>query len=418
MGIKSKLLFAAGLAVLTITSTVLAELEVKPYGSASYRYRGRIWNASDNDDNSASTWDHSNLVSWFVGLRAKVDDQLSLQFQIGNDWLFGENVSWAGNNPLWGRLVPNTHPSNSTALNNMKVSLAYARWNPGYLYMDVGVIPVAGNGTLDLLEKSLNTGSYNEASFLGWFPQTNNSLMAMRLGVPVLKDDIKMAAEMVVSVIDPRTQILTTVGDMALDPNGSKSNPSSFFLMFNFPAAVGDFRVTPELVGIVNRNYNRELEKGDHEILGGLSANYKVNNAVSVSMFGGYGTVSNDKSKVGAYGMAGAGRRSLDTLTVSAYNSVGMVFGAGTAVRTAPGLFAADIKYGKSYNDKTEQTKIMTDINNYQADARYTFNVHPRFTIMPRWWICVTTYDKDRNNGNTVKTKIENRPELVIGGSF
>ena len=415
MSIKKKLLLAAGLAVLTITSSVFAELEVKPYGSASYRYRGRMWSASDNDNNSASTWDHMNLVSWFAGLRAKVDDQLSLQFQIGNDWLFGESVSWAANNPLWGRLVPNPHLSNSNSLNNMRVSLAYARWNPGYLYMDVGVIPLVSNGALDLLEKSLNTGSYNETIFLGWFPQTNNGFMAMKLGAPVLKDDIKMAAELTVSVIDPRLQFLTTPGDMALDPNGSKSNPSSFFLMFNLPVTAGNIRVTPELVGVVNRNYNRELETGDHEIIGGLSAGYKVNNAVSVSLFGGYGNVSNDKSKVGAYGMAGAGRRSLDTLPVSAYNSVGMQFGAGTSMKTGPGVFAADVKYGNSYNDKTKETKIMTNISNFQADARYTLNLHPRFTIMPRWWVCVTTYDEDRGG---VKTKIENRPELVIGGSF
>jgi hypothetical protein len=407
MSIKKKLLLAAGLAVLTITSSVLAELEVKPYGSASYRYRARIFNVSDNDNNSESTWDHYNAVSWNVGLRAKVDDQLSLQFQIGNDFIFSENVTWFNNNTMTGRWT-------GTAINNMHVNLAYARWNPGLVYMYVGIIPLASNGALDLLERSLNTGSYNESAFMAWIPQTNNGFMAMKLGVPVLKEDVKMAAEFTVSAIDQRFQNLTFGHAMpdVMDPNGSKSNPTSFFLMFNLPTTAGNFRVTPELVGVVNRNYNSALEKGDHEIIGGLSAGYRVNSAVSVSMFGGYGTVNNDKSKVGAYETT---RRSPDTLSVSAYNSVGMQFGTGTMIKTGPGMFAADLKYGNSFNDKTEQSKVMTNINNYQADARYTWNVHPRFTIMPRWWICVTTYDKDRGG---VKTKIENRPELIIGGSF
>jgi len=414
MGIKSKLLFAAGLAALTITSSVFAELEVKSYGSASYRYRGRIWNASDNDNNSASTWDHYNAVSWFAGMRAKVDDQLSLQFQIGNDFIFGEGITWANNSTMTSRWT-------NTSVNNIHVNLAYARWNPGPVYMNVGIIPLASNGALDLLERSLNTGSYNESAFMSWFPQTNNSFMAAKFGVPVLKEDIKMAAEITVSVIDQRIQQLTSgsfsMPDTILDPNGSKSNPSSFFLMLNFPVNAGDFRVTPELAGVVNRNYNRELETGDHEIIGGLSAGYKVNNAVSVSMFGGYGTVSNEKSKAGVYGVSGG--RSADRDPGSdfqTYESVGMQFGAGTTVRTGPGMFGFDAKYGNSYNDKTKETKAMTNINNIQADARYIWNVHPNFTITPRWWLCVTTYDKSPRRD--VKTKIENRPELIIGGSF
>lgn len=415
MSIKSKLLFAAGLAVLTITSSVLAELEVKPYGSASYRYRGRIWTAS-NSDSSLTAWDHVNMVSWFAGVRAKVDEQLSLQFQIGNDWLAGESVTWSAKNTLSGRSIPG-NPDNHSPLNNMYVHLAYARWNPGYIYMDVGVIPLVSNGALDLLERSLNIGSYNEAVFWGWFPQTNNGLMAMKLGVPVLKENIKAAAELTVSVIDQRTQSLTTPGDRDWTADKSKSNPTSFFLMFNLPVTAGDIRVTPEIIGVMNRNYNRELEKGDHEIIGGLSAGYKVNDAVTLSMFGGYGTVSNDKSKAGTYGVPGGRSVNLTPAPedISIYNSVGIQFGAGTAIKTGPGIFQLDAKYGNSYNDKTENTKTMTNITNVQVDGRYTWNVHPRFTIMPRWWVIMRTYDEDRGN---IKMTIENRPELVIGGSF
>jgi len=402
--IKKKLLLAAGLMVLTASSSVLAEIEVKPYGSASYRYRGRLWTASA-DDSSATTFDHLNQLMWQVGLKAKVDDRLSLQFQIGNDWYAGESVSWSANNSIGTR----------TGFQNLYVHLAYARWNPGYIYMDVGVIP-ATNVSLDLLERSLSTGSYNEAVYLGWAATGNNSLIAARAGVPVItEDDMKLAAEATVSVIDPRTQRLTTAGDMALDPGGSKSNHTSFLMMLALPLTVGDLKVTPEAAVVFNRNYSRELEAGDHERLAGFTASYKVKDGVSVSFMGAYGIVSNEFSRAGHYGGT---TRSADVDTVTnfvAYYSNGIQVGAGTAIKAGPGTFAFDLKYGNSFNDASEQAKTATNTQNIYIDPRYTWRVHPNFTISPRCRFFVTMYDEERGD---VNWKMEVRPELTFGGTF
>ena len=406
---KSPVFAAAGLALLMAASSVLAEIQVTPYGAASYRYRGRLWSVS-NDDCSVTTFDHLNMVSWMTGLRAKVDDQLSLQFQIGNDWSAGESVAWDGHNTPQGR----KDRTGTGAIDNLYVHLAYARWNPGYLYMDVGVIPLSSNGTLDLLERSLNTGSYNETVYQGWQPQTNNSLMAMRIGVPILTDDIKLTAEAVVSIIDPRTQKITT----PLSDSDPPSDPTSFLLMLNIPVAAGDFKVTPELTAVVNRNYNSAREKGDHEIIGGLSAGYKVNDAVSVSFSGGYGMVSNYYSKVGSYGSANNKPQPRENKDVgddfAMYDNKGLQLGVGTSIKAGPGTFAFDFKYGNSLDDATKATKTATNTNNIYIDPRYTWNVHPKFTIAPRWRVYISTYDKSQ----PVTMRMENRPELVLGAAF
>ena len=387
--------------VVSVPEKLAAKFEVTPYGSASYRYRGRIWTASA-DDNSATTWDHINMLSWFVGLRAKVDDHLSLQFQIGNDWTAGENVSWSMNNTA----------ARSILDNNMYVHLAYARWNPGYMYIDAGVIPLSSNGTLDLLERSLNTGSYNEAVYQGWPAQTNNRLTALRLGVPLLNEGVKLSAEALVSAIDQRTQRVSSFNGIGV--NDSLANPASFLVMLNLPVTAGALKVTPEFTAVVNRNYNKALEQGDHEILGGLSAGYKISDAVSVSLFGGYGAIGNENSRAGSYGgtVRSDDRDRGDSATV--YNSVGIQFGVGTSIKAGPGTFAFDFRFGNSVDDINEARNTATNTNNIYIDPRYTWNIHPKFTIAPRWRIYISTYD----DSQTVTMRMENRPEIVIGGSF
>jgi len=406
MGTSKKLLLVSGLMLLLAGSSVFAELQLTPYGAASYRYRGKLWMAS-TDDSTAVTFDHFNQLLWQVGLKAKVDDQLSFQFQIGNDWYAGENVSWSANNTIGAR----------TGYQNLYVHLAYAKWNPGYLYMDVGVIPM-NNVSLDLLERSLSTGSYNEAVYLGWGAAANNSLMAARVGVPVLTEDVKLSAEMAVSVIDPRTQALTFPGDRGIDSASSLANPTSFLVLFSFPSAAGNLKFTPEVAAVVNRNYNRALETGDHEILGGASASYKFNDMVSVSLMGAYGMIDNTKSKAGRYGVAGGRSSEVDPGEIySPYCSRGIQFGAGTTVKAGPGVFALDLKYGQSADVFSSMISTETRRVNLLIDPRYTWKVHPNFTISPRCRVFATSYSEDRVGGD-VRSKTEYRPELTIGGSF
>jgi len=430
--------------------------------------------------------DYLNLLGWAVGLKTKVDDQLLLQFQIGNDLNAGESVTWANNKAPQGRV----------ATDNLYVHLAYAAWNPGPIYLIGGVIPVVSNGTLDLLERSLSTGSYGEAIFQTWATQTNNSLIAAKLGVPLAKEDVKVNFELTTSVIDPRAQTLIgnlkTTGAIGSD-NGvttdPDADPSSVLLIFDLPIVAGDFKVTPEVTSVINRNFNEKHGGSDGEILAGLSAGLKLNDVVTLSLNGAYGTVSNGNSHVGLYGDAKRAGKEDSTYIVSpkvpstSYESVGkdtvrvttvtgktifdnkyisngLTLGLGTTIKAGSGAFAIGFSYGNSNNsvkytsDSTYTTrylssitydtlpdntivadstheipntrfhsayardtdnKTLTNKNDFLFDFRYTWNVHPKLSIVPRWRVYYTAYEAGSGH---IKSKMENRPELIITGTF
>jgi len=367
--------------------------------------------------------------------------------------------------------------------------LAYATWNPGPIYLTGGVIPVVSNGTLDLLERSLSTGSYGDAIFQTWSTQLINSLIAIKLGVPLVKEGVKINAELTYSVIDPRTQSLIkgigTTGANGVDAADSlvtkpTANPTSQLFIVDVPITAGDFKVTPQFTYVANRNYNTKLEKGDDEILVGLSASYKATDAVSFSLNGAYGQISNENSLVGSYGKTDRSGNAT-AFTNNKYISNGLLGGLGSTVKAGPGAFQIGVSYGNSYNnvdkysytvsqndttfktipgevkydfvrddedniifgddgvptiiiksvvaDKKEVDKItkseavknvgaqkdLTNKNDILFDIRYTWNVHPKFNIAPRWRLYYTTYG---DNSGHVKSKMENRPELVLTGSF
>jgi len=431
---------------------------------------------------SAGSFDYLNLLGWALGAKVKVDDQLSLQFQIGNDLNSGESVSWAANNSPGARAIGGglfdglndvLNKKEESALKkygalgqNLYVHLAYATWNPGPVNLTGGVIPVVSNGTLDLLERSLSTGSYSEAIFQTWSTQFNNSLIALRLGVPfVSSDELKFAAELTTSVIDPRSQKLikdassTGTGDTGLEDT-IWGRPSSLLFILDAPLTVGDFKMTPEFTTVINRNWNDAEEVGDHEFIFGLSAGYKVSDALGFSLNGAYGMVSNETSKIGEYGSINRlGSRKLtgvawrDSIT---YKSNGFIMGVGSTIKAGPGLIGIDFKLGTSANDVTEyeyseQDGNKVDVNgdtvyivktqqiakaklpgiqnkktDILLDLKYTWNVHPRFSIQPRYRLFYSGYNADRNyvltlppyKSTSIMSKTEHRPEIILTGTF
>ncbi len=426
-----------------------AEPKVSFYGTASYRLRWRLWSATgsrqgtavdgtpavDGNGNpimvekSGSTIDYLNLLGWSFGSKIKVDDQLSLQFQIGNDLNAGENIGWGNNRP-------------ATAGQNLYVHLAYATWNPGPIYLTGGVIPVVSNGTLDLLERSLTTGSYEESIFQTWATQMNNSLIGLRLGIPfVNEEDTKAGIELTASIIDPRTQTLTT----SLSDDGAPSNPTSMLFILDVPLAFGDFKLTPEVTTVINRNYNTALEQGDHEFVFGLSTGYKVFDGLAFGANFAYGMISNENTMAGNYGLTNNSpeRSRPDTNFYIAdeptarYDSKGLIFGLGTTIAAGPGTIAFDFKYGNAFNGATEYEVARNDFNGNRIhttekyadpkpekqtnrndillDLSYGWNVHPKFNIKPRWRLYYSSWDKDHS---PFSSRMENRPEIILTGTF
>jgi hypothetical protein len=138
------------------------------------------------------------------------------------------------------------------------------------------------------------------------------------------------------------------------------------------------------------------------------------------------------------------------------YISNGLIAGIGATIKAGPGVIALGVSYGNasnsadkfrsSYTSVTTTTivrvsendldfgepdttisgpviidtkdfdpKTATNKNDILIDVRYTWNVHPKFSIAPRWRTYITTYDEGSGH---VKMKMENRPEIVLTGTF
>jgi len=274
---------------LLMAGSALAELEVKPYGAAQYRLRFEQTMFMPEQGDNVNMFDYSNRLCLRVGLRAKWDDQFSMQFQIGNDWGAAENVEVAGNGTASTR--------NGARL---YTHLAFFRYNPGAYFVEAGIVPLNAHGALDFMEGSLTrgAGTYNRAIFNGW-GDMNTSLPGIKLGMPILKDDFKLGLELTQSVTNARVQSRSEVNSDG-DP---QANPSGIMTVLQLPMSTGDLRITPEVVMV----FNREVavfdgdRVGDHEMAFGAAGSYKVNDGVSVTFRGGYAMFTDDANRWKSY---------------------------------------------------------------------------------------------------------------------
>jgi hypothetical protein len=376
-------------------------LTVTPYGAAHYRFRGQFDTQYDTTSKSQGVSAYTNRLAWRLGVKAAVNEQLSLELRIGNDWGSPENVTYVLNNGIRSRF---------TTYQTLYVHLAYARWNPGYMFIEAGVVPLNSNGTLDLLESSLSRGRYQETVFDGW-SQYNSSMIGFKIGAPLVKGDVKVSAELFQTVIDARTQ--ARPADLDSVP---KANPTSLLFVLDVPVEAGALKITPEFTGVINRNYNSMTEKGDNEFLVGLSASYKVSGDVSLSLIGGYGAVGNENSKVGGYGSSTrSGSISADSAaTLDPYEASGLFIGAGTSIKAGPGNIQLDVKYNNTQNGFSDATIDNTHYDYINADLRYSLKVNKNFSIMPRYRLDTILYPKN----NALDTELRHRLELVFEGSF
>jgi len=105
----------------------------------------------------------------------------------------------------------------------------------------------------------------------------------------------------------------------------------------------------------------------------------------------------------------------LGTTSGTKYTSKGLIAGLGGTIKAGPGAIALGFSYGNAVNGVDATTEKETNKNDILADARYTWNVHSKFSIAPRWRFYLTTYDEKSGH---VKSKMENRPEVILTGSF
>jgi hypothetical protein len=396
MSIKKKSVLLVGAAVLMFCTSVLAELSVTPYGAAQYRLREEITTLGghENEDQDRTFSNYSHRLCWRTGVKAKWDDVLSLQFQIGNDWGNAENVSWGENR--------------SNAGSQTYVHLASAKWNPGSFFIEAGKVALNSNGTLDLLWRSKNYGTnltgldgsvnlYRNAGYDDW-GQMNNSLIGLRVGAPLVDGDVKVGVELFHTVFNPRSTSSTSY----TESNGDvKSIPQSEELAFilTAPIVAGDFKITPEITMIFNRLRSWDATKfeqnADHEMMFGFAGGYKISDEVSANFNFGFATISDENTKA-----SGA-----KTATAQ-----GMLIGAGSTIKkVGPG----DLQLAVNYNLSNPNAEVDdNELNQIGTDIRYAIPLHKNFKFTPRW----RTYG---DMGPTMPNwELKNRFELIFEGSF
>jgi len=364
----------------SIFATVPENFSFTPYGMAQYRLRYDFLSVKD-DGKSTSSGNYSNTIGYKVGLKALINSQVDFQFEIGNDWSSTEAVS-----------VDNSNITNHRTYLYPYFSLAFVRWDPGYMHIQAGRIPIKGTPVTDILGVSVqrsNSGKtirYESCSHQPWATSTNGTMDGLRIGAPISKKEFKLEVELFTTVITQRTAPLS---------EDFMKNADGVMIMMEFPMSYKGLTLLPQFIAIPYRKYDKIAKEKDHELMGGLQGDIKINQAFSLRF--GYGfavfyqNVLSDSSSV----------------KDEAVRQVGMNGGVGSSLELGPGKLDLDLKIGSDDDRKTKKDKQIFPY----IETLYTWNLNKHFSIKPRLRIFITTTE-------TEKTTVKSRPELIFNGSF
>ncbi len=374
----------AALVILLFTFSLFAalpeNLSFTPYGMAQYRLRYEFL-SEKYDGKKTSSGNYSNTIGYKVGLKAQVHSQVDFQFEIGNNWGSTEGVS-----------IDNTNMLNNRSDLYPYFSLAFVRWNPGYMQIQAGRVPIKGTPVTDILGVSLqktNSGKeirYDASSHMPWVASTNGSLDGLRIGAPISKKEFKLGVDLFTTVITQRKAPLS---------EDFMKNADGVMVMLEFPMSYKSLNLLPQFIMIPYRNYDRINKEMDNEMMGGIQGDVKVNQTLSLRF--GYGFVVFNQNVLS------------DSSSVNdvAVKQLGMNGGVGTSIAVGPGKLDLDFKIG--YDDDLE-TSMDKQVFPY-IETLYTWVLNKHFSIRPRLRIFITTTE-------TEKTTVKSRPELIFNGSF
>lgn len=374
---KLKMLGAAVLVAATFISAADAEKKedekkITPYGHAQYRLR--LISSKTGDGDFSTTYYHK--IAYYLGVKASVGSKFSAAMQLGNKAIATESVEWT---PVSEEaMLPHFH-------------LAYAKWSPGFLNLSAGIIPMKSNGALDLLERSMNKGvsdindfdaiSYAAASYINWNVGTENSIMGIQLGVPILKDDIKLDVDVAATVVD--------------HVSGRPSQNKTLWI-FQAPFKVSVLSFTPELALLQNRIVNTATNEKDHEIAAGAKIGIKATKDISFGLTLGLSKIDDESTKA----------EGADT-----QEKKGKYIAVGTKIKAGPGAIQAAYKLSSNATEADDSA-----VRYHYIDLKYGIAAHKNFTIMPRLRFYMDRYADDAIADTSKKTAI--RPELLLIGKF
>jgi hypothetical protein len=362
------------------------------YGMAQLRLREDILSnkAKNGVDSLSATFQYP--LGYKVGVKVKPNDQALLQFELGNDW-YATDVATG---------IPGNYYKNRDPMTPW-FSLAFAQWDPGYLHIQAGIIPVRGSPLMDLLGVSiLYNKKYEFAAHTPWGVVTNFSQTGLRVGAPILKDDMQLGVDLMGAMVEQRS--------VAAGANTWNYNASALEFLGEIPFSFQGLTATPQAFAVVDRSFNKATNQGDMEIGVGADLVYKCCEPASLRAGFGYAQNSNDYSYA-------PGERTLknplnpsDTSTTAVMPSErsGINVNVGTTVKLGPGKFDFDFNIS---TDKDAKDSTVDDVYPF-FDLKYGWIVNKNFVIKPRLRFYIVEPKEVYNS------KLTTRPELIFEGSF
>ncbi len=351
-------------------------LDISWYGMAMLRFREEIVTNKEKTTTTDILRGSANLsqrIAYRLGAKFKPNDEVLLQFEIGNNWFATEEVTG----------IPAVSDNNKPWFNQ-----AYVQWDPGYFHMAAGIFSVNGTALMDLLGVSIiDDKRYKYASHLSWGITTNFSQTGLRVGMPILKDDFKLGVDVMTAVINQRT-----IGE---GKDTMNFNAPAWEILLEVPMQMAGLSINPQFYAIPYRTYNKVTYAGDFEYGAGIDLGYKIND--NIKLRAGFGIAQNSN--------IGSAERN-DSLFIR----LGTNSNIGATINLGPGKLDVDISLSSEYDGKD------TTINDLYPfiDLKYGWMVNKNFTIMPRCRLFVVL----PHSSSKYSSKITTRPEIILTGSF
>jgi hypothetical protein len=380
-------------------------------GLAMFRLRDEIVSNFRGDAKTAENGNFSGQIAYKLGVKVKPNDQVMLQFEIGNDWYATEEVEGLPGN-YWTKRNPMTP----------WFDLAYVQWDPGYMHILAGIIPVKGSAMMDLLGVSTFLGrTYKKAAHIPWGVVTNFSQTGLRMGAPIIKEGpVTLGVDATASVYEMR-KIATGLDTMKL-------NPVAMDFQLDIPVTVQALTVTPQAFIIPNRSYNMSSGKSDLEFGAGFDLGYKLNDGIAFRAGFGYARNSNrnscQKDANGNYNtmfdyygdpfFMSTKNDTVNKIVDSVlFDRWGTNLNVGTTVKLGPGKLDFD------FNLSNEQNMYNTNIDDWYPffDIKYGLALNKNFILMPRIRLFFTE-PKAAVGGVKYNNMLNSRPELIFTGVF
>jgi hypothetical protein len=370
-------------------------------GLAMLRLRDEVMTNYLKTGRREETATFSYQIAYKLGCKIKPNDQTMLQFDIGNDWYATEEVEGFPGN-YWTKRNPMTP----------WFDLAFAQWDPGFLHIQAGIIPVRGTPLMDLLGVSLFLNrTYKMAGHIPWGVVTNFSQTGLRLGAPIVKGPFSIGVDVMSALIEQRP-VYTVVLDSL------KINASAVEFEMDVPMSVAGLTATPQAFIIPNRSFNKANGKSDIEFGAGFDLGYKLNDGMTFRAGFGYARNSNANSAsptntiFDMYKDPSNILSKTDTVNKMVdsvkFDRWGTNLNVGTTVKLGPGKLDFD------FNLSNEQNAFNKNVDDWYPffDLKYGWALSKNFILMPRVRFFFSEPKLTYNNA------LKTRPELIFIGTF